>query len=185
MERFEQDALIVTLVDELTRQGSWCGETHVQKAIYFLQEMAGVPSGFEFVLYKHGPFSFDLRDELTAMRADRLLELEVHDPSYGPSLKPGGGSQAVLSLFRGSVATARPAIKFVAERFGERNVTELERLGTALYVARKHRDEESARQVEQIVSLKPHISRAQAESALKMITTWQAEAAALELDAAR
>ena len=90
----------------------------------------------------------------------------------------------VLSLFRGSVATARPAIDFVAERFGERNVTELERLSTALYVARKHRDKEPARQVEQIVSLKPHISREQAESALKTVTIWQSEAAVLGLDEA-
>lgn len=176
MERLERDAIILTLVDELSSKGSWCGETHVQKAIYLLQEMTSVPTGFDFILYKHGPFSFDLRDELTAMRADRLVELQVLHPSYGPSLRSAGGASAVLNLGRKAVATARPAIQFVAEKFGGRPVTELERLGTALYVARKLSDCKLARQAQEIVKLKPHIRGNEAEHALKTISGWQSEA---------
>lgn len=87
MERLAREAVLLSLVEKLRQAGSWCGETHVQKATYFLQEVAGVPLGFPFILYKHGPFSFDLRDELTAMRADGFLTLEPRDP-YGASLGP-------------------------------------------------------------------------------------------------
>lgn len=185
MKRLERDAIILTLVDALSSRGSWCGETHVQKAMYFLQEMAGVPVGFEFILYKHGPFSFDLRDELTAMRADRLVELEVVHPSYGPSLKPTPGSRAVLDLGGDVIATTRRGIQFVADKFGDRPVTELERLGTALYVARKLPGQEFSRQVDEIVTLKPHIAKEDAERALETILEWQTEAESSALGSAR
>jgi hypothetical protein len=181
MKRLERDAIILTLVEELSCQESWCGETHVQKAMYFLQEMVGVPTGFEFILYKHGPFSFDLRDELTAMRADRMVELKFLHPSYGPSLEPAASASKVLDLGRGAVAESRPAVEFVAERFGDRPVTELERLGTALYVVRKLPGRTAAEQAEEIVRLKPHITPAEARHALKTVADWQSEAVSLGL----
>ena len=39
-----------------------------QKAVYFLQEIFDVPTGIEYILYKHGPYSFDLTADLTALR---------------------------------------------------------------------------------------------------------------------
>jgi len=73
MNRLKRDVVILSLIENLKKKGSWCGETHIQKATYFLQELFDFPLGFEFILYKHGPFSFDLSDKLTAMRADMLL----------------------------------------------------------------------------------------------------------------
>ena len=81
MESFEplaqraRQAILLGLADALLRQGSRNGETHLQKATYVLQTLAGVPLGFAFIPYKHGPFSFALRDELAVMRADALLEV--------------------------------------------------------------------------------------------------------------
>ena len=59
MDRLRRAAILTQLVGNLRREGSWCGETHVQKATFFLQELMEVPLGFNFVLNKHGPFSFD------------------------------------------------------------------------------------------------------------------------------
>ena len=89
MERLKRSALVIALIEQLRNKGSWCGETHIQKTIYFLQELLRVPLGFEFILYKHGPYSFDLSDELTAMRADELVELKLQQP-YGPSVSLSG-----------------------------------------------------------------------------------------------
>jgi hypothetical protein len=82
-----------------TRQG----ETHMQKATFFLQELIKVPLGFEFLLYKHGPFSFDLRDELTFMRAQGFLRLEPQYP-YGPTLV--GGEVSCLSAHFSQLLTS-------------------------------------------------------------------------------
>ncbi len=76
--------LLLHMIGRLIEKGSWFGETHIQKCIYFLQEYYHVPSGYEYILYKHGPFSFELRDELTVMRADGLLSL-IPRPPYGYS----------------------------------------------------------------------------------------------------
>lgn len=178
MERFERDAVIAELIRELHQRGSWCGETHVQKSMYLLQELAGVQTGFDFILYKHGPFSFDLRDELTAMRADLLLELEVRRPDYGPSLNLTENIGAVSRQYRHTVDRARPAIDFIAERVGDRQVVELERLGTALYVRRKHPEEtDPFALAHAIVELKPHISEREAREAVTTVALWEEEAA--------
>jgi uncharacterized protein YwgA len=55
--------------------------------MYILETVLGVPSGFEFILYKHGPFSFDLRDELGSLRTDGFIEWELKSERYRPSLK--------------------------------------------------------------------------------------------------
>lgn len=73
MDRFEQAAILTELIDGMRASGSWAGETHIQKGTYFLQQLLEVPLGFRFILYKHGPFSFDLRDALAIMRADHFM----------------------------------------------------------------------------------------------------------------
>jgi len=135
MKRFERDAVITALIDELEKHESWCGETHIQKAMFFLEEMTETDLGFEFILYKHGPFSFDLRDELTAMRADLLLELEVRRPGYGPSLRPTKNAQTMVERYRNTVDQARSDIRFVAAHAGDLHVTELERLACTIHEA--------------------------------------------------
>jgi hypothetical protein len=176
VKRREREAVVTTLIDELDKRGSWCGETHVQKAMFFVQEMAEVDLGFDFILYKHGPFSFDLRDELTAMRADLLLDLEVRALGYGPRLRPMKNAWAMVKRYRDTVERVRPRIQFVAERFGDRPVTELERLGTALYVARRKKPGETPEtQAQEIHRLKPHVSVEQAREALQTVRSWEAE----------
>ncbi len=49
-----------------------------------LHALTNVP--FDFVLCKHRPYSFELRDELDSMRADRLLERQPQTAPYGPRI---------------------------------------------------------------------------------------------------
>lgn len=133
MDRIRRAALITTLIDGLREEDGWCGETHIQKAAYFLQDLLEVPTGFEFVLYRHGPFSFDFRDELTALRADRLLALELRN-SFGPRLVTTTLGKRNQDAFPKTVGRFRPKIEFVACKLGNKNVWELERLATALFI---------------------------------------------------
>ena len=59
----KQTVLVLLLLDQMSKQDSWCGETHVQKCAFFLQEGLEVPLDFEFIMYKYGPFSFELRGD--------------------------------------------------------------------------------------------------------------------------
>jgi hypothetical protein len=151
----------------LREQKSWCGETHVQKAAYLLQEMVAVPLGFEFILYKHGPFSFDLRDELTAMRADQLIELQPQWP-YGPRLLPTQQIEYIKTLCSKTLAKYDDRIAFVSDKMGGKNVADLERLATAFYVTQTMGAEEPTKsRAEELVRLKPHIKIDEALAAME------------------
>jgi len=176
MKRMKRDAIVVLLIEKLRERGSWCGETHVQKATYFLQEMLHLKTAFEYILYKHGPFSFDLRDELTALRADDFVDLELKAPSNGASLVAGKNADSLKRQFPRTLERELPRINFVADRVGDKNVVELERLATALYVTRTSEGARSAKErAEEITQLKPHVSREDAVRAVEMIDEWLSE----------
>jgi len=170
MERLQRDAVILSLIENLRTKGSWCGETHIQKATYFIQELSGVPLEFEFVLYKHGPYSFDLSDELTAMQADSVLKLQFQPYPYGPSYIHGGSSKLIKELYPKTLKMYNPMVKFIADKLGGKGVAELERLATALYVTRKiNTDSSIESRVQCIHKLKPHVSLDEARDAVRVV----------------
>lgn len=170
MNRLQGDVVILSLIDNLKKKGSWCGETHIQKATYFLQELFDIPLGFEFILYKHGPFSFDLSDELTAMRADRLIRIQSQPRPYGPSLVTSDGSKSIKKHFSSTLKKYDGDIQFIANRFRDRGVAELERLATALYVTVEiNPNGSSDLRSQRITELKPHVNMEEARAAVKEI----------------
>ena len=178
MSRMRKAALLTYLIRSLRDGGSWCGETHIQKAAYFLQTLTYLDMGYEFILYKHGPFSFDLRADLTALRADGFATLEAHRP-YGSRFVPTERSEYVQGLYPKTLAKYRSAMDFVSRRLGGKDVSYLERAATALYVLEKAPqdappgDDDMARGV---TELKPHISQSQALEAVREIRRIVAEA---------
>lgn len=177
MSRVKRGALLTRLMCKMEENGSWCGETHVQKAVYVAQEVVGLPTGYKFVLYKHGPFSFDLRDELTALRADNVVELEPRW-HYGPGIITTEGANGIQRVYPKTLKKYADRIEFVARAIGAKDVAELEKLTTALYVRKKDggtklKDKEVARE---ITRLKPHISNCEAIKAVDEIDSIMAEA---------
>lgn len=166
MKRLKRSAIVISLIEHLREKGSWCGETHIQKTTYFLQELLKVPMGFEFILYKHGPYSFDLSDELTAMRADMLVELKSQQ-SYGPSIVLGPTSEQLKHLFPKTLRKYKDKVVFTADHFSKCDVATLERLATAFFITtHKTRIRDKKKIAIYISKLKPHISREQALEAI-------------------
>ena len=168
MKRLQKDAVVLSLLEEMQAHGSWCGETHLQKATYFLQELLETPLGFDFILYKHGPFSFDLRDEITAMRGDFLINYKPQPYPYGPSLVQDAGGARLKERFPKTIRQYSKKISFVAETLGNKGVSELERLGTALYFTRRQNGKDEPLDL-QMHKLKPHISPEEAQEALRQV----------------
>jgi uncharacterized protein YwgA len=165
MKRLQRAALLISLVEALRERGSWCGATHIQKSLYFLQELLGLPLGMRFIPYKHGPYSFDLNHELEAMQADYLLEDELQPYPYGPKLLPGKGSMQIKEKFPRTIDMYSKQIEFIADKFGDKKVSDLERLATALYVTRNP-EENGENRAERVHQLKPHIKMEDALSAV-------------------
>ncbi len=178
MNEKERRALVCLLVHEMGQTDSWAAESHIQKCVYFLQEMWNVPVGYKYILYKHAPYSFDLQRELAMMRARLQLDLKPRYP-YGPSFILGFWGESNLGL----VAEYRDAVQFVATKLSVERMDVLERLSTALYVTRKDADltdEEAARRINE---LKPHVKIPQAADAIEELH--RLEEAASEALAAR
>lgn len=155
--------LILTVAGKLRERGSWTGETHVQKVGYFLQELLGVPLKADYILYKHGPYSFDLRQTLGAMRALQYADWRPNQYPYGPTLVEGELA-ATLRRFTKEPVEYNARIDFVAEWLGPKRVAELERLGTALYVTLE--DQAAQDRAARICELKPHVTPADAQAAV-------------------
>lgn len=180
MKRRQREALVVALDKRLDEQGSWCGETHLQKAVYFLQALLEVPLGFAYILYKYGPFSRELRGELAAMRADGFLELVPQPAPYGPTLQSTPvADEQLLSKWPKTLTTYGPAINFVAERLGGLGVGELERLATALWVIRDMPEADDPDRARRVNELKSHVSEESALDALRRVHDMERDAAGL------
>ena len=157
MDKPEQVAFVLNLMTALSEEESWCGETHIQKCFYLLQEALDVPTAFTFVLYKHGPYSFDLHDLLGEIRSAMMIEREVRPAPYGPTLRLSSSGNNWLK--RNSQFTSRhqEEIGLVAQRYGEKGVAKLERIGTAMYVTLEHNDAPPSWRANEVTSLKPHV----------------------------
>jgi hypothetical protein len=169
MKQSRRVALLILLNRKMRERGSWCGETHIQKAAFFLQEMLGVDLGYEFVLYKHGPFSFELRDELVSMQADQLLELVPRAQGYGPTYSPTEFSEEFLERFPQTISRHLEEVEFVAGELGDKGVVELEKLATAFFITKRGPARDVERRSQRLIELKPHISLADARRATDQV----------------
>jgi uncharacterized protein YwgA len=168
MKRLSKCALILALLEKLKKNGSWCGETHIQKASYFLKEFAGIPIDYDFIFYKHGPFSFDLRDELTAMRADGLMDLRPRNP-YGATLEITEEGNDLMKRFPNTISRFQQKIDFVAGELGGKGVSDLEKLATALFVIKNEPDRSEGDRADRIHELKPHVTVLEAQLAIRAV----------------
>jgi uncharacterized protein YwgA len=169
MKTFERQAVLVSLMRKLRDQGSWCGETHIQKACYLLQTLTNVNLGVEFVLYKHGPYSFDIADDLSLMKGLGYLTVLIRQP-YGPSLIPSKECQYLDRKFVQLIQQVDSDVTRIAETVKDSQVKSLEKIATALFVKRKMPQKSVVEQAEYIHMLKPHIEILSAKEALDKVS---------------
>lgn len=159
---------ILAMVDNLRRYDSWGGETHVQKALYFLDKKCAVRTGFDFILYKHGPYSFDLHDTLDTLFASCLLEHQIQPP-YGPRIRVTETGKDYLAKHSSPLSTEKKAIKTVAGWFEKKGVADLEKMATALWVQQESPSLPDAAKAERVHTIKPHIPVEDARQALQAV----------------
>lgn len=168
---FKQSALLVHLIKQLRAQGSWCGETHVQKAAYLAKEGRGVPFEHEFVLYRHGPFSFDLRDSLTEMHSRGFTKLDAAPP-YGPRIIAESRSDMLEERFAEFLEANDKALKEVTEFVGANGVASLEKLATALFFHLRDASASNETIASRVHEEKPHVSIDSALTAVADVRGW-------------
>ena len=152
---FEKHALILRAVEELNRVHSWTGKTHVNKVLFLASLKAEMP--FDYILYKHGPFSFDVDDELSEMQSYKGVTA-VGVGQYGSRFEPGPSGEFVKN-FAEIIPERMAAIQAAADLAGNRDVTGLEALATSAWVIKKEGQDEKDQVARRVSQLKPHLPK--------------------------
>lgn len=177
MASYQRMALLLRLMELLREKGSWCAEWHIQKSAYFTQDLTKVPFGYDFFIYKYGPFSSSLDDNLSGMLALLVAELEAHDMFLSPKFRIGRRGRKLMETFGECIAKYENQLKFVSDRIGHMKIKELEQVGTALFITRQMENEASVSvRCEHLRRRKPHIERSDAETAIERTDRWIEEA---------
>src|ERR1700722_12155832 len=169
MNELAQQTILVSLARRLAEKGSWGGETHIQKAAYLLSELRDVAFNFDFILYKHGPFSFGLHDELSSMAADDLIDRFSVSPHYGPQLLVTPRGAQLEERFEKTMQRYGESLDWITDILGSRGVADLERLATAMWMTRQSPEASVRPRAEALVDVKPHISLDAATDAVEEI----------------
>ncbi len=164
--------LLASVVQMLNEAGSWTGRMHIHKFLYFAQELLGLESGSEFVLYQRGPYSFDVDADIRSLRSIGAVAI-TPKPPYGPSY---GVTDLGKLLGKPSPVGKKMVAKLreLANELGPRHATELELLATTLYVLNNERPESDNATVARVISLKPQFSEDDAQNAIQQVRQIQA-----------
>jgi len=168
MNKLKRYAILVTVIEKLKEKGSWCGETHIQKTVYFLERLFKDVLDYQFVLYKYGPFSFGLRDDLGIMESMDVIRV-IPQPRYGPQIIPSKLAKKVKELFPKTLTCVKEKVEFITDKLASRNAAELESLATSLYVESKLPNSSDLEKAQEICRLKPHISFREALDRLREV----------------
>ena len=133
----------------------------------------------DFILYKHGPYSFGLRDSITEMLAYEMLDLRPNPMPYSSSLYLTSAGNRVISQEATNLAGDKPKVEYVGKRLGGKGIVQLEKLGTALFVTLEDEGLSPERRAAIIHDLKPHISLRDAQDALREVDAMRDEVSML------
>lgn len=166
MDKDTSIAIVFKMIELLRDKGNWAGETSIHKSIYILKQLTNVPVIFSFTLYLHGPFSFDLRDELSSCIAYDYLCLEYVSPIYGPKFQLTDLSKQYLKSHNGLVSSYLDKLEHVSDIVSNKGIGSLEKLATALFVI-KELNYPPSNAALKLNELKPHISIEEANKAVE------------------
>ena len=148
--RAERWDVVSSAVDALAASGTQAWRTHVQKLLFFAEEWGALRSKpYQFVIHRFGPYAFDLDRDIAEMQGFGVLE-------------PQNQYRLGVSYSTSGDAPLAPRLKALAKWLGHKTVQDLEVLATTEFV--RNRGRESV--VDEVLRLKPHLSRKAVESAV-------------------
>lgn len=172
-DHYRQAAILGAFVETIRNAGKPCGETLLQKAVFVMKELFGLPLTDEFRIHYYGPFSFDLRARLASMEADDILRVRPRE--MGVTYELGERFEQVRFRFAADIDAASRAIEFTADRLGSLGVKKLEPLTTALYVTREKPGASVNERAKHLREIKQHLNESEAVLAVETIDRWQSE----------
>jgi hypothetical protein len=169
--RRERQALLLTLLDILRADGSWCGDPRLERVTFLLQELLEVQLPYQYFLDSTAPSSTAFGEELSGLHADRLIELEPRPGFIDPDLVPTALAPRIVAKQQHIVDRHVERMRFLAAKLNGKSLLHLGTLTTALFVSRRRCPpdasvEDRARRIHEI---RPHINLGEATGAVRAI----------------
>ena len=168
MNESQRLGLSASIIHMLNEAKSWTGRMHIQKLIYLAQCLFGLPSGYEFVLYQRGPYSFDLDADIRSLQSLGAVDIRPSPAPYGPTYVRTGLGEAISQLNPLGPEQVRKLMA-LAKELGPKTASELELLATTYYVLHEGAHESDKDIVSRVIALKPQFTSDQAETALDQV----------------
>lgn len=155
--------------------GKPLGRTAVMKLCYFLQELKGVPLGYDFRMFTYGPFDEDVLSDLgDARAAGAVVEAVVtHGRGYGYEITPGARAERWCQKLAATAPDVAEVVKNTVAEFGGFTAGELELRSTVVFVDREFtRDGVAANAqavAERVHAVKPHFTTDTIKEAIRQM----------------
>jgi phytoene dehydrogenase-like protein len=167
-----QPGLIVEFSHRLAGINPRFGKTALQKLVYLAQETRGVPAGYQFTFYNHGPFSSELADDLAYLGWLHAVDIAYLDGGRGGfRISTGPEAERVLAEASDFLRRHAPSIERIVADFGTLTAKDLELRATIVFVERDSRAQSqplaAETLAEQVQDLKPQFSRGQIRDAIR------------------
>jgi uncharacterized protein YwgA len=159
-----RSAVLARMVDKAPLQK--LGRTQVMKLFYFLQELQGVPLGYDFRLFTYGPFDSDVLGDLAAACSlETVVEQTVIYPrGYGYEISLGRHARRLSERLEQATPELASKIDAVVQEFGLLGAAELELRSTIFFIDREvvqaGATTTSRDLAARVVQIKPHFSEA-------------------------
>lgn len=168
MKETHRLGLLASIIQILNDADSWTGRMHIHKLVYFAQRLLAVQSGYQFVLYQRGPYSFDLDADIRTLRSMGAVDISPSPFPYGPTY--------LRTSLGGAISKLNPVgeqlnekLSALATELGPKTASELELLATTHYVLHDELLETEKDVVNRVVSLKPQFTQHQVDEALGQV----------------
>ena len=174
---FEKHVFLLSLIDRLAAVDVPTDRSHIHKSLFLLSEAVVDLVPFTFI-YRSGPYSYDIDEELSQMRSYAAITdaaprngsaiqegIVVYRPDQNASLL-----QKKHQLPQETLGRIDTLCSFV-QSVGKPPI-ELDRQATVAWIMRREHIQDASHIVSRFLELKPNSSRENIEIALSLVNDW-------------
>lgn len=174
---FEKHAFLLSLIERLAAVDVPTDRSHIHKSLFLLSEAVADLVPFTFI-YRNGPYSYDIDEELSQMRSYAAITDAA--PRNGSAIqegvvvyRPDQNASLLQRKYRPSQETLRriDTICSFVQSVGKPPI-ELDRQATVAWIMRRERVQDASHIVSRFLELKPNSSRENIEIALGLVNDW-------------
>ena len=173
---FEKHAFLFSLIERLAAVDVPTDRSHIHKSLFLLSEAVVDLVPFTFI-YRSGPYSYDIDEELSQMRSYAAITDAA--PRNGSAVQEGvvvyrpDQNAFMLQRYQPSQETLRwvNTICSFVQSAGKPPI-ELDRQATVAWIMRREHIREDSHIISRFLELKPNSSRENIEIALSLVNDW-------------